>query len=62
MIFRKDLIVTWHLAASIAEIFKSTGNKWHDPYHPKKQLKSNTGAPLAGPVQARKDAISGKPE
>ncbi|KAL4756748.1 uncharacterized protein BDW70DRAFT_144438 [Aspergillus foveolatus] len=58
----KDLIVTRHLVAPVAEIFKSSGNEWHDPYHPDKRLKSNAGAPSAGSVQTRKDAISGKTE
>jgi hypothetical protein len=62
MSFGKDLIVTRHLVASVAEIFKSAGMEWQDPYHPEKRLKSNAGAPSAGPVQTRKDAISGKPE
>ncbi|CEL09500.1 hypothetical protein ASPCAL12635 [Aspergillus calidoustus] len=70
MSFGKDLKVTRHLVASVAQIFKSAGSEWHDPYHPEKRLRANTGAPSAGPVQPRKDpaptetpvAISRKPE
>jgi hypothetical protein len=62
MSFGKDLMVTRHLVASVAEIFKSTGSEWHNPYHPEKRLKANTGAPSAGPVQTRKDASSRKTE
>ncbi|KAL2783818.1 hypothetical protein BJX66DRAFT_317871 [Aspergillus keveii] len=51
----KDLSVTRHLVASGAQLFRAVGSKWHDPCHPEKRLKVNTGASLAGPVQPLKD-------
>ncbi|KAL4864153.1 hypothetical protein BDV12DRAFT_201386 [Aspergillus spectabilis] len=54
MSFGKDLVVTRHLVASVAELFRAVGSEWQDPYHPEKRLKANTRAPSAGPVQTRK--------
>jgi uncharacterized protein YaiL (DUF2058 family) len=48
--FGKDLIVTRHLVTSVAQIFKSAGSEWHEPYHPEKRLRVNTRAASAGPV------------
>ncbi|KAL5333673.1 hypothetical protein BJX70DRAFT_48849 [Aspergillus crustosus] len=55
MSFGKDLVVTRHLVASVAQLFRTVESEWQDPYHPEKRLKANTGAPSAGPVQTQKN-------
>ncbi|KAL3462513.1 hypothetical protein BJX64DRAFT_288202 [Aspergillus heterothallicus] len=38
MSFGKDLSVTRHLVASVVQLFRAVGSKWHDPCHPENRL------------------------